>query len=108
MKNTMTYKGYTGTVEYSEEDGCLWGRVIGINDIISYEGQSIAEIKQDFQKMVDWYLEDCADRGKQPDKPFSGAVMVNIEPQLQARLEQQAMEAGLSFSELVSAKLAAI
>lgn len=108
MKNTMTYKGYTGTVEYSEEDGCLWGRVIGINDIISYEGQSIAEIRQDFQETVDWYLEDCAARGKQPDKSFSGAVMVNIEPQLQARLEQQAMDAGLSFSELVSAKLAAV
>lgn len=108
MKNTMTYKGYTGTVEYSEEDGCLWGRVIGINDIISYEGQSIAEIRQDFQETVDWYLEDCAARGKQPDKSFSGAVMVNIEPQLQARLERQAMDAGLSFNELVSAKLSAI
>lgn len=84
------------------------GRVIGINDIISYEGLSIGEIKQDFQETIDWYLEDCAARGKQPDKPFSGAVMVNIEPQLQARLERQAMEAGLSLNELVLAKLAAM
>lgn len=82
--------------------------MIGINDIISYEGQSIAETRQDFQKMIDWYLEDCATRGKQPDRPFSGAVMVSIEPQLQARLEQQALGAGLSFSDLISAKLAEI
>lgn len=108
MKNTMTYKGYTGTVEFSEEDGCLFGRVIGINDIISYEGQSIPEIRQDFQEMIDWYLKDCASRGKQPDKPFSGAIMVNIEPKLQERLEQQALETGLTFSEIVASKLGAV
>lgn len=108
MKNTMTYKGYTGTVEFSEEDDCLWGRVIGINDTISYEGQSIAEIRRDFQEMSDWYLEDCKARGKEPDKPFSGSVIVNTEPQLQARLEREALDAGMSFKELVSAKLAAM
>lgn len=104
----MTYKGYTGTVEFSEEDGCLFGRVIGINDIISYEGQSIPEIRQEFQEMVDWYLQDCASRGKQPDKPFSGVIMVNIEPKLQERLEQQALETGLTFSEIVASKLGAV
>lgn len=104
----MEYKGYTGTVEYSEEDNCLWGRIIGITDIISYEGQSIAEIRQDFQDTIDWYIEDCAARGKRPDKPFSGNVIVNINPELQAKLEQQAMDAGLSFSELISVKLATI
>lgn len=108
MKNTMTYKGYTGTVEFSEEDGCLFGRVVGINDIISYEGQSIPEIRQDFHEMIDWYLKECASKGKQPDKPFSGAIMVNIEPKLQERLEQQALETGLTFSEIVASKLGAV
>lgn len=108
MKKTMEYKGYTGTVEYSEKDDCLWGRVIGITDIISYEGQSISEIRQDFQDMIDWYFEDCKARGKEPDKPFLGNVLININPVLQAKLEQQAMDAGLSFNELISVKLAEI
>ena len=57
MKNVMTYKGYVGTVEYSEEDNCLLGRIAGIRDIIAYEGESVAEIRTAFEEAVDDYLE---------------------------------------------------
>lgn len=60
MKQAMEYKGYTGTLAYSEDDQCLWGRIAGIDDIISYEGQSLTEIRQAFEDTVDCYLEDCA------------------------------------------------
>lgn len=108
MNNTLEYKGYTGTVAYSAADDCLWGRVLGIRDVISYEGQSIDELRRDFQEMIDCYLEDCAAGGKTPDKPFCGSFTINIEPELQARLEQEAMEAGLSLSDFISARLATI
>lgn len=67
FENIIKYKGYNGTVQYSVEDDCLWGRLIGITDIISYEGQSIEEIKKDFEETVEWYLNDCAERGKKPE-----------------------------------------
>ena len=59
MKNVMTYNGYTGTVEYSEDDGILFGRLVGINDIVSYEGESVKELREAFQASVDDYLEHC-------------------------------------------------
>lgn len=106
MKQVMEYKGYTGTVAYSEDDQCLCGRIAGINDIISYEGQSVTEIRQAFEDAVDCYLEDCTARGKEPNRPFTGAITLKLEPELYARLETQANEAGLTLNQFMTAKLA--
>ena len=60
----MKYKGYTGSVEYSEEDNCLFGKVMGLSkDAITYEGQTVDELRQDFEDAVDDYLESCTARG---------------------------------------------
>ncbi len=57
----MKYKGYTGSVEYSEEDNCLFGKVMGLSkDAITYEGQTVDELRQDFEGAIDDYLESCA------------------------------------------------
>lgn len=95
----MKYKGYTGTVECSEEDGCLFGRLIGVNDIISYEGESVAEIQQAFREAVDDYLADCASMGKQPDKPYSGKLILRLGPELHARLAARAQEEGKNLNQ---------
>lgn len=99
MKNLMKYKGYTGTVEYSEKDACLFGRLVGIDDIISYEGESVSEIRQAFHEAVDDYLSDCAAAGKQPNKPYSGKFILRLDPELHARLALQAQEAGKSLNQ---------
>lgn len=108
MKKYMEYKGYTGTVEYSEADNCLWGRIAGINDVISYEGQSVAEIREAFEEAIDCYLDDCASRGKEPDKPYAGPIIVSVEPELRVKLETQAIEAGMTLNQLITAKLATV
>ena len=95
----MKYKGYTGTVEYSEKDACLFGRLAGIDDIISYEGESVPEIRQAFHEAVDDYLSDCAAAGKQPNKPYSGKFILRLDPELHARLALQAQEAGKSLNQ---------
>ena len=56
MKNTMEYKGYVGSVEFSERDGILYGKVLGIRSLISYEGTSVLELVEDFHGSVDYYL----------------------------------------------------
>lgn len=99
MKNLMRHKGYAGTVEYSEEDGCLFGRLVGIDDIISYEGESVAEIRQAFQEAVEDYLADCAATGKQPEKPYSGRFVLRLDPELHASLAMRAREAGKSLNQ---------
>jgi predicted HicB family RNase H-like nuclease len=99
MKNAMTYKGYIGTVEYSEEDGCLFGRIAGIRDIISYEGESVGEIWQAFEEAVDDYLKHCANTGKEPNKPYSGKFVLRIDPSLHARLAVKAQANGKSLNQ---------
>lgn len=108
MKNAMTYKGYVGTVEYSEEDGCLFGRIAGIQDIISYEGESVTEIRQAFEEAVDDYLEHCANTGKEPNKPYSGKFVLRIDPSVHARLAIKAQASGKSLNQYAADFLATI
>ncbi|MGN0228288.1 MAG: type II toxin-antitoxin system HicB family antitoxin [Muribaculaceae bacterium] len=63
----LKYKGYTGSVEYSDEDKCLFGKIQGLPGIlISYEGTTIEEITNDFHVAVDDYLESCKERDVEP------------------------------------------
>ena len=99
MKNAMTYKGYVGTVEYSEEDGCLFGRIAGIHDIITYAGESVTEIRQAFEEAVDDYLKHCKETGKKPNKPYSGKFVLRIDPSVHARLAAKALATGKSLNQ---------
>ena len=63
----LNYKSYTGSIEISVEDGVLHGSVLDIKDVITFEGETIEEIKQAFQESVDDYLEFCQETGQDPD-----------------------------------------
>jgi predicted HicB family RNase H-like nuclease len=106
MKNAMTYKGYAGTVAYSEEDTCLFGRIAGIRDIISYEGESVAEIRTTFEEAVDDYLEHCAATGKEPNKPYSGKFVLRLDPAIHARIAAKALMHGKSLNQYAADVLA--
>jgi len=108
MKNAMTYKGYLGTVEYSEEDNCLFGRIAGIRDIITYEGESVTEIHTAFEEAVDDYLEHCAATGKEPNKPYSGKFVLRLDPAIHARLAVKAQTSGKSLNQYAAEVLAGV
>lgn len=99
MKNAMTYKGYAGTVEYIEDDGVLFGRIVGIDDTVSYEGESVTELRQAFHDSVDDYLEHCRSIGKEPNRPYSGKFVLRLSPALHARLAAQAQATGKSLNQ---------
>ena len=80
----MTYKGYAAHIGYSDEDGLFVGRVVGIRDMITFHGESVSEISAAFQEAVDFYLETCAARGEQPNKPYSGKLIVRMPPEVHA------------------------
>ena len=79
---SMTYRGYTGTVEYDAGDRIFHGRVAGITDIVSFEGASVEALEADFRAGIDSYLEGCEARGIEPQRPYSGRFVVRLSPEL--------------------------
>ena len=97
----MKYKDYTGTVEVDEESKVLYGRVLGLRDMITFEGESFAELEQAFHDSVDVYLDWCAERRESPEKPFSGRFIVRVDPNLHRQLSDAAEAAKQSLNSLV-------
>ncbi len=84
--NVLEYKGYAGSVEFSSENNILFGKVIGINGLISYEGESVAELREDFKAAVDDYLEICKEKNVEPQKVYKGTFNIRISPELHRSL----------------------
>jgi len=101
MKN-LEYKGYTGSIEYSKEDNLLFGKVLGINGLISYEGKTGNELEADFKEAIDTYLADCKSDGVAPEKPFKGSFNVRISPVLHQKAALLAMEDKMSLNNFVT------
>lgn len=106
MTETMKFKGYHGSIEFSIEDDCLYGHLLGIDDIISYEANSVKEIKTAFKEAVDDYLQHCKEIGKSPDKPYSGKVMFRIDPAVHAKAALAAQMKGISLNQWAEEVLA--
>ena len=106
MKNVMSYKNYAGTVEYNEDAGILFGRIVGIDDVISYEGGSVATLRQSFHDAVDDYLTHCQNIGKKPNSPYSGKFILRLPPALHASLTAKAQAVGKSLNQYAADVLA--
>lgn len=98
----LKYKGYTGSVEYSEEDDCLYGKVQGMSKhAITYEGKDVNELKQDFEGAIDDYIALCESRGIEPSKPYSGAFNVRVSPETHSAIAYLAQKAGVTINAFV-------
>ncbi len=105
----LKYKGYTGSVEYSEEDNCLYGKVQGMSKhFISYEGNSIEELKTDFIEAIDDYLEDCKNNGIEPLQPYTGRLNIRIPSEVHSRIAALASEKGISINAFIKQTLSVI
>ncbi|MBQ8798386.1 MAG: type II toxin-antitoxin system HicB family antitoxin [Lachnospiraceae bacterium] len=105
MSNVLSYKNYNGTVEYSKEDHCLFGKVIGLKSLLSYEGNSVQELEEDFQNVIDEYLQDCKERNVAPEQPYKGSFNVRISPELHRTVAIYAIENGKSLNATVEEAL---
>lgn len=99
--NTMEYKGYSAQIEYSAEDECLVGHVIGINDRLGFDGESIAEVTRNFHDVLDNYLALCEKTGKRPEQPKSGKLSLRLPAELHAYVAQQAEATGESINNII-------
>ncbi len=98
----LEYKGYTGSIEYSPEDNLLYGQVLGIKGLISYEGETGKDLQKDFHEAIDTYLSDCKLEGKNPEHPFKGSFNVRIPATLHRKAALLAMEAKVSLNNFVA------
>jgi predicted HicB family RNase H-like nuclease len=101
VSNYLHYKNYISSVEFSEEDGVFHGHVVGIKSLISFEGDSVSAITEDFHNAVDEYLDFCAESGKLPEKPFKGSFNVRIGSDLHRKAALAAASRGISMNALV-------
>ncbi len=87
----LKYKGYVGSVDYSEEDNCLYGKVLGMNkDVITYEGNTTAALKADFEAAIDFYLKHCKKTGIEPKKPYTGTLNIRIPSEVHSKVALEA------------------
>ena len=105
MRNVLKYRGYVGSIEVSEEDDMLFGSVLGISDLISYEGSTCNELVNDFRSAVDDYLGVCEAEGVAPEVPYKGSFNVRISPSLHMKLALHAMGRGRSLNSCVQEAL---
>ncbi len=94
----MEYKGYSAKVEFDDDANIFHGEVINLRDVITFEGETVNELKQAFQDSVDDYLTFCADRGEEPEKPYSGKFVVRVEPGLHKSISIEARKKGKSLN----------
>ena len=94
MKRHLTYKGFSAAVDFDAEDEIFFGRIAGIQDEVGFHAETVSDLKQAFKDAVDNYIDVCAKIGKSPEKPFSGNVMVRIDPELHRRIAKMAELSG--------------
>jgi predicted HicB family RNase H-like nuclease len=94
----MNYKGYTATVEFDDEAMIFHGEVLGIRDVVTFQGQTVKEIEKAFRDSVDDYLALCKERGEEADKPFSGKFVVRISSEMHRKVYAAARKAGQSIN----------
>ncbi len=101
MNNTFEYKGYIGSIEFSEEDALFFGKVMGIRSLISYEGKNANELISDFHSAVDDYLAVCEAEGREPEKAYKGSFNIRISPELHKQLVVCATSRQMSLNSFV-------
>lgn len=103
--NMMHYKGYKAVIEFDEDAEIFHGDVINLRDVITFQGTSAQELKRAFTDSVEDYLTFCAERGEEPEKPYSGQFVVRAEPGLHRALSTAARKEGLSLNKWVTRTL---
>ena len=97
--NTMTYKGYTARIEYDERDNIFVGRILGIRTIVSFHGETVAQLRAEFELAIKDYLADCKKQGIHPEKPASGKMLLRVPPEIHGRALVAAQAAGVSLNQ---------
>ena len=103
--NTMSYKGYIGSVAFSEKDNVFFGKIEGINGLVNFEGESVKELTDAFHEAVDDYLAYCQDEGIEPEKSYTGVLNVRLKPAVHRQIAILAKQAGMTINSYIKEAL---
>ncbi|MFA5816868.1 MAG: type II toxin-antitoxin system HicB family antitoxin [Bacteroidales bacterium] len=101
MKDVIKYKEYFGTVHFSAEDEVFYGKIEGVDDLVSFEGKTVEELKQAFIEAIEDYDELCIKTGKSGKKSYKGSFNVRIAPDLHRQAARKSIELGISLNQLI-------
>ncbi|MEM9272494.1 MAG: type II toxin-antitoxin system HicB family antitoxin [Cyanobacteria bacterium P01_F01_bin.143] len=105
MNSSLSYKGYIARIEFSAEDDCFVGHLLGIKDIVGFHGETVAKLKVAFEEAVNDYLDTCEKVGKSPQKPYSGKLMLDIPPEVHAAVATAVELSGKTIDQWVTETL---
>lgn len=101
MKNVLEYKGYTGSVEFSAEDKVFFGKLTGIRDVVTFEGETVKKLTKAFQDAVNDYLAMCLELGKEPDKEYKGSFNVRLKPKVHRLAAMKSAALKISLNQFI-------
>ena len=101
MKDVLVYKDYIGSVHFNADDEVFFGKIEGIEDLVSFEGDSVIELKKAFEEAVDDYLEICKENGKKTHKSYKGSFNVRIAPDIHKKATRLALMKGMSLNQFI-------
>ena len=100
MKDILQYKDFIGSVHFSTEDECFFGKIEGIDDLVTFEGQSVRDLKKAFQEAVEDYTELCRLTRKHMYKSYKGSFNVRVTPELHKKAVEKSLKLGISLNQL--------
>lgn len=101
----MKYKGYEAVVRFDEEEKVLYGEVVGMRDVVTFQADSPDQVETEFHRSVDDYLVFCSEMRRSPEKPFSGKFLLRMSPELQAKIAAEALREDISENKLINREL---
>jgi predicted HicB family RNase H-like nuclease len=105
MNDVLSHKGYLATVHFSTEDEVFYGKIIGINDLITFEGQTVKELKKAFREALEDYLETCLAIDKNPEKTYKGSFNIRVSNELHRQAALTAIQKDMTLNDFVKAAI---
>jgi predicted HicB family RNase H-like nuclease len=104
----IEYKGYTGVFEFDPSIDAFHGRIVGLQDVVTFQGRSLDELRREMAESVEDYLELCAEAGKEPERPYRGEFLVRTTPEIHRAAAIRAEASGMSLNAWVEATIASV
>lgn len=102
MKDVILYHDFVGSVRYSAEDEVFFGKIEGIDDLVTFEGQSVPELKEAFHEAVHDYIEIAKANGKKPEKTYRGSLNIRLKPEVHKKANRLALIKGKTLNQFIN------
>ena len=101
MKDVLIYKDYIGSVHFNADDEVFFGKIEGVEDLITFEGNSVVEVKKAFEEAVEDYIQLCKENGKKIEKSYKGSFNIRIAPEIHKKAKRLALMKGISLNQFI-------